>query len=90
MASFAVKAGSGIGQGIVGFVFAWGGFDASRAAQSPDAIRSVLLSMSALPALIGILGTLMFWAYPVTRSVAREAHRAVAARRGSDLPDVAL
>ena len=83
MASFAVKAGSGIGGGIVGYVIGWGGFDGNREIQSAQAIRAVLISMSVIPALIGIVGTAMFWAYPVTRAVAQQAHLAVAARRGT-------
>jgi sugar (glycoside-pentoside-hexuronide) transporter len=90
LASFAVKAGSGIGAGIVGWVLAWGGFDGSLDVQSDQAVRAVLFSMSAIPALIGIAGALMFWAYPVTREIAEEAHRAVADRRGAPLPDAAV
>jgi sugar (glycoside-pentoside-hexuronide) transporter len=87
LTSFATKAGAGLGAGLVAFMLSLHGFDGGAATQTAEAIRGVLLAQSMVPAMIGVLGTLAFLAYPITRELAAEATRVLAESRDTALAE---
>ncbi|MFD9940666.1 MFS transporter [Nonomuraea sp. NPDC059023] len=81
MTSFATKAGSGVGGGLLAYTLAATGYRSGGVAQDPEAIQGILYAQSLIPAAIGIVGALAFAAYPITREIASRAAADLADRK---------
>ena len=68
LSSFITKCAMGIGGAIPGYMLAAVGFD-SAAAQQPDGVKTVIIiGAIVIPAVLGILGSIIFaGAYPLTK-----------------------
>lgn len=56
VATFGIKAGSGLGAAFVGWLLAWGGYVASAEVQSPTTIVAMKMIVAGIPALCSIIG----------------------------------
>ncbi|WP_420749824.1 MFS transporter [Rhodococcus sp. O3] len=80
LASFAAKAGAGVGGAAIAYALAVTGYVANES-QDSAARNGILLAQSMIPALLATLGGLIFLAYPITRKVAAIAIAEVGRRR---------
>jgi Na+/melibiose symporter-like transporter len=67
--NFAQKLGTGLASALTGGLLAWGHYQAGQgAAQSPEAVRAVVLLMSGVPALLSLgLAAVVGWGYTLNR-----------------------
>lgn len=65
--SFCMKVGSGIGTAALGWILNMGGFDASVAVQSADALSSITLSFAWIPAICGIISVICLVAFDLDK-----------------------
>ncbi len=77
---FALKIGLALGGSIFGWMLSLHGFDSSSATTA-DTILGIRMLMSFYPAVIGILGALIMFFYPVSRRVLENIKNDLAARR---------
>ena len=80
-ATFSHKFGMGLGGALVGFALSHSGYVAG-AEQGPEALRTILLFMSLVPAGGAVLIALITSFYPVTRKVCEQAQADLEIRRG--------
>jgi len=80
LASFAAKAGAGVGGAALAYALAVTGYVANEP-QDSAARNGILLAQSMIPSLLATLGGLIFLAYPITRKVAAIAIAEVGRRR---------
>lgn len=80
LASFAAKAGAGIGGAAIAYTLAATGYVANQV-QDSGARVGILLAQAVIPAVLAVVGGLIFLAYPLTRKVAATAIAEVTRRR---------
>jgi glucuronide carrier protein len=90
--SFFRKVSQALAGSVAGYALAWGGFNAAQAEQSESALNTIKGIVGLAPAIFGLLGALIFLAYPLTDQRFREIVRELRARQGiaDDRESVAL
>jgi GPH family glycoside/pentoside/hexuronide:cation symporter len=83
---FALKLGVTFGGAIIGWVLAYYGFVANQA-QTPEAMRGILLLISVFPAIAGILGGALMVIYPLTNKMMVTIEEELTARRKDNRND---
>jgi glucuronide carrier protein len=80
--SFFRKVSQALAGSVAGYALAWGGFNAAQAEQSESALNTIKGIVGLAPATFGLLGALIFLAYPLTDQRFREIVRELRARQG--------
>ena len=90
--SFFRKVSQALAGSVAGYALAWGGFNAAQTEQSESALTTIKGIVGLAPAAFGLLGALIFLAYPLTDQRFREIVRELRARQGigDDRENVAL
>ncbi|MDO4164477.1 MAG: glycoside-pentoside-hexuronide (GPH):cation symporter [Bacteroides sp.] len=79
---FALKAGLGIGGGILGFLLSGFGYvSGASAVQSESAIQGILLSASLIPAITFSVGVVALYFYPITKQYNEQMQAELKIRR---------
>ena len=80
--SFFRKVSQALAGSVAGYALAWGGFNAAQQEQSASALTTIKGIVGLAPATFGLLGALIFLAYPLTDQRFREIVRELRARQG--------
>ncbi|MGN9055189.1 MFS transporter [Bariatricus sp. HCP28S3_A7] len=68
-ATFGVKAGSGLGAALVGWLLAWGGYVASAAVQNDTTILAMRIMIAGIPIICSIVGVVLSLAFDIEKKV---------------------
>lgn len=79
--SFITKLGQALGGSIPAYILASSGYVANASKQSSQVLQGILLSMSVIPSLFILAGSLICLSYPITHNVYAEIAKELAARR---------
>ncbi|MFJ3196701.1 MFS transporter [Streptomyces griseoviridis] len=82
LASFAAKAGGGLGVGLTAYLLSRSGYVAG-AEQTATALDGIRYAQAAVPLALALIGALVFLAYPLTPRLAARVATDLAARRAS-------
>jgi glucuronide carrier protein len=80
--SFFRKVSQAVAGAIAGYALAWGGFNAALPQQTDTAVTTIRAVVGLGPAIFGLLGALLFLAYPLTDTFFRQIVREIHARHG--------
>jgi glucuronide carrier protein len=80
--SFFRKVSQALAGSVAGYALAWGGFNAAQPEQSESALTTIKGIVGLAPAVFGLLGALIFLAYPLTDQRFRQIVRELHARHG--------
>ncbi|MDT0473792.1 MFS transporter [Streptomyces sp. DSM 41014] len=82
LASFAAKAGGGLGAGLTAYLLSRSGYVAG-AEQTATALDGIRYAQAAVPLALALIGALVFLAYPLTPRLAARVATDLAARRAT-------
>lgn len=70
-ATFGIKAGSGLGAAMVGWLLAWGGYVASAAVQSASTVLAMKLMVAGIPIMCSVIGIVLSFVFDIEKKVNR-------------------
>lgn len=82
--SFCQKLGSAVALQVVGVILQIGGYDASAEVQTEGALQSIMQLNTLIPGIIGILGAVIMFAYPLDGKRFAKLKAALAAKNNGE------